>query len=83
MQDAVTRIVRTVAAYVWAWLALRLAEWLGVSFDVAQTAAIQEAIVIVLGAVIYGLIATFGKRWPWLEWLLVRPTPPVYRSNRW
>lgn len=77
MSQTLTRIVRTVSSYVWAWIALRLVA-VGVTFTDAQSAAVEQAIVIVLGAVIYAAITYAAKRWPMLEWLLGVPKSPVY-----
>jgi hypothetical protein len=76
-----TRLVRTTASFVWAWLALRLVSLFGWSFTPEESAAVVQGIQVVLGAAIYGLVAYFSKRFPALEYILVIPSKPIYRIS--
>lgn len=79
--ETLIRIVRTVSAYVWAWIAMRLAEGFGITFNPDESAAVLQAFEIFFGAVIYAGVAYFSKWLPILEYLLIVPIKPNYTKK--
>ena len=82
MNDFGTRFARVLASAIWGWVAALLLQYLGLAFSAEQAEVINQGLVVFLAAVVNAGIALGSKRWPWLEWLLIVPVRPIYRSKK-
>ena len=80
MSDVVARFIRVAVSGAWAWVAIQLANLLGVNFTADQSESIQLAAIVFLTAIVNAGIAWLGRKLPWLELLLGVNAAPVYHK---
>lgn len=80
-RDFAIRITRTLVPFIWGYLILLLGDYLGIRFTEDEAKTAMAGLEVVLGAIIYMGITVLAKKFPFLEYLLIFPTPPVYTTK--
>lgn len=74
-EEAATGITRTLMAYVYGFLLVQVPQVVSFADGIGIT---QEAVVLILGTVVYTTIRAAAEKFPWLGYLLIFNKKPSY-----